>query len=94
MILPLKLTGQPNNTIVLQAYDLGKKYNRRTTAVHGVTFQVSQGECFGLLGVNGAGKTTTFKMLTGEEIPNKGDAKIHQFSLRTSKNEVCFHLIS
>ena len=34
-------------------------------AVKSVTFDVSRGEIFGLLGANGAGKTTTFRMLCG-----------------------------
>ncbi len=34
-------------------------------AVKGVTFGVSRGEVFGLLGANGAGKTTLFRMLCG-----------------------------
>lgn len=68
--------------------DLAKKYNRKFTAVQGVSFQVGRGECFGLLGVNGAGKTTTFKMLTGEEIPNRGDAMAQQWSLTESKSQV------
>lgn len=68
--------------------DLAKKYSRKFTAVQGVSFQVGRGECFGLLGVNGAGKTTTFKMLTGEEIPNRGDAMAQQWSLSVSKSQV------
>ena len=39
--------------------------------MRGVSLAVRQGECFGLLGVNGAGKTTTFKMITGEEAPDR-----------------------
>lgn len=73
----------------MQVADLAKKYNKESTAVQGVSFQVGRGECFGLLGVNGAGKTTTFKMLTGEEIPNRGDAAVLGHSLRTNKREVC-----
>lgn len=34
-------------------------------AVQDVSFDVSRGEVFGLLGANGAGKTTTFRMLCG-----------------------------
>lgn len=45
-------------------------------AVKGVNFAVSEGECFGLLGVNGAGKTTTFKMLSGQFPPSSGNATI------------------
>ncbi len=33
------------------------------TAVSEVSFRVSKGEIFGLLGENGAGKTTTLRML-------------------------------
>ena len=35
-------------------------------AVERLSFGLSYGEVFCLLGVNGAGKTTTFKCLTGE----------------------------
>lgn len=45
-------------------------------AVRGLSVGVRRNECFGLLGVNGAGKTTTFKMLTGEVLPDTGDAAI------------------
>ncbi|KAL1425829.1 hypothetical protein MTO96_018812 [Rhipicephalus appendiculatus] len=49
--------------------------------LQGLTFTVRNGECFGLLGVNGAGKTTTFRVLTGEILPNYGDAIIANFSI-------------
>ena len=45
-------------------------------AVENLSFGLSKGECFGLLGVNGAGKSTTFKMLTAEEAPTSGSIKI------------------
>lgn len=46
-----------------------------------VSFGVSNGECFALLGVNGAGKTTTFKMLCGEIIPTKGTISINGYDV-------------
>jgi ABC-2 type transport system ATP-binding protein len=44
------------------------------TAVDGLTFDVSPGELFGLVGPDGAGKTTTLRMLSGVLRPTGGDA--------------------
>ena len=41
------------------------KYYGNNLAVDNLSFEVKDGEIFGLLGVNGAGKTTTFRMITG-----------------------------
>ena len=41
------------------------KYYDNHLAVDDLSFEVKDGEIFGLLGVNGAGKTTTFRMITG-----------------------------
>ena len=41
-----------------------------------MSFRVSKGHCFGLLGVNGAGKTATFQMMTGENLITSGDVSI------------------
>jgi branched-chain amino acid transport system ATP-binding protein len=41
-------------------------------AVHGVGFNVEQGEILGLIGPNGSGKTTTLNLLTGFLKPDSG----------------------
>ena len=41
------------------------KYYGKLKAVDDLSFEVNEGEIFGLLGVNGAGKTTTFRMIMG-----------------------------
>ena len=41
------------------------KYYDNFRAVHDLSFEIEEGEIFGLLGVNGAGKTTTFRMIMG-----------------------------
>ena len=49
---------------MLQVTDAVVKYGE-ITALHGVTFEVKQGEIVTLLGANGAGKTTTLRTLSG-----------------------------
>ena len=49
---------------------------RRKRVLHGVTFQVYQGEIFGFVGPNGAGKTTTLKILMGLIRSTEGSASI------------------
>lgn len=44
--------------------------------VHGVTFEVQQGDVFGFIGPNGAGKTTTIRALLGLYQPVSGAATI------------------
>ncbi len=42
------------------------------TAVDGISFEVRQGEIFGMVGPNGAGKTTTIECLEGLRKPDAG----------------------
>jgi ATP-binding cassette, subfamily F, member 3 len=41
--------------------------------LRGLSVQLNPGEHVGLVGRNGAGKTTVFRMVTGEESPDRGD---------------------
>ena len=56
----------------------------KVTVVDGVSFDVHDGEVFGLLGQNGAGKTTIFKMLTTLIIPDGGTADVAGFNVVSS----------
>lgn len=49
---------------MLKVENVTKKYGN-LTAVNNLSFEVKDGEIFGLLGLNGAGKTTTFRMILG-----------------------------
>jgi ABC-type multidrug transport system ATPase subunit len=57
-------------------------------AVENLSFGLSKGECFALLGVNGAGKSTTFKMLTSEEEPTSGSIKIQGMDMQKDFQKV------
>jgi len=54
---------------------LSKRYGK-LEAVRGITFEVSPGEMFGLIGPDGAGKTSTFQILAGVMEATAGSAKI------------------
>lgn len=47
---------------ILKLKDVKKSYDGKP-AVRGISFEVKQGEIFGILGPNGAGKTTTLEMI-------------------------------
>ncbi len=49
------------------------KYYDKFKAVDNLSFEVEEGEIFGLLGINGAGKTTTFRMIMGLLEPTSGN---------------------
>ena len=45
-------------------------------ALRGVSFEVEEGEVFGLVGPNGAGKTTTFRIVVGLLWPTAGEVRV------------------
>lgn len=53
------------------------KYYGDFLAVDDLSFEVKEGEIFGLLGVNGAGKTTTFRMIMGLLPQTKGSITLN-----------------
>jgi ABC-2 type transport system ATP-binding protein len=61
--------------MAIQVKDLCKSYGR-VRAVDGVTFDVREGEIFGMVGPNGAGKTTTIECIEGLRQPDGGSAQV------------------
>jgi homopolymeric O-antigen transport system ATP-binding protein len=49
-----------------------QRYYREKWVLNDVTFEISQGECVGLIGRNGAGKTTLLQILCGITRPTRG----------------------
>jgi ABC-2 type transport system ATP-binding protein len=60
---------------VIEVNNLRKRYGSHV-AVEDVSFQVRQGEIFGLLGRNGAGKTTTVECLQGLRRADGGRVRV------------------
>ncbi len=56
---------------VIQVSGVRKTYGK-TVAVDEVSFEVNEGEIFGLIGPNGAGKTTTMECIEGLRTPDQG----------------------
>src|SRR5215831_17046194 len=52
--------------------DLHKSYAAQDV-LRGASFQINPGEHVGLVGRNGAGKTTIFRLVAGEETPDRGE---------------------
>jgi ABC-2 type transport system ATP-binding protein len=53
---------------------VGKRYGD-TVALDGITFEVRQGEIFGLVGSNGAGKTTAMRIVLGVLAADAGEVR-------------------
>jgi ABC-2 type transport system ATP-binding protein len=59
------------NRPAIQVAGIRKSYGK-LVAVHDVSFDVHDGEIFGLIGPNGAGKTTTMECVEGIRTPDRG----------------------
>lgn len=60
---------------VVQVEGLRKTYGK-TVAVDSISFEVREGEIFGMVGPNGAGKTTTVECLEGLRKPDSGKLRV------------------
>jgi ABC-type multidrug transport system ATPase subunit len=62
---------------VISVQNITKTFNKGSlTAVADVSFEVGQGELFGIIGPDGAGKTTLFRVLTTLLLPDSGTARV------------------
>src|ERR1022692_1905076 len=61
----------PSSRPAIQVSSIAKTYGS-TVVVADVSFEVNEGEIFGLIGPNGAGKTTTMECVEGVRRPDRG----------------------
>jgi len=72
------------NKTVIKIENLRKVYTS-IAAVDDISFEVNEGEIFGMVGPNGAGKTTTIECIEGLRQPESGNIKV--LGLDPHKNE-------
>ncbi|MBP1615507.1 MAG: ATPase [Bacteroidetes bacterium] len=61
----------------IEVENITKSYGKgKIKALRGVSFNVQQGELFGIIGPDGAGKTTLFRLLTTLLLPDSGTATV------------------
>ncbi len=60
---------------IIKVQNLVKAYGA-TVAVDHISFEVQEGEIFGIVGPNGAGKTTTIECLEGMRRPDEGNIQV------------------
>lgn len=72
IIIPV---GERLGRVVIETENLSKAYGGRLL-IDDLSFKLPAGGIVGVIGANGAGKTTLFRMLTGQEQPDKGAIRI------------------
>lgn len=85
------MQSQSGGMPVLEASHLSKRYEDGVLALDDVSFTVSPGQIFAMLGGNGAGKTTTINIFLNFIEPTSGEAKIngivtHRDPLKAKEN--------
>ena len=66
----------PMSEPAVSVRELSKTYPGGVEALRGISFDVCEGEIFGILGPNGAGKSTTIGVLTTTVRPSGGAARL------------------
>lgn len=65
-----------NNSIVLEADKLSKRYEDGVLALDELSFTIKTSQIYAMLGANGAGKTTTINLFLNFIEPTSGEARV------------------
>ncbi len=79
------------SAVAITVSDLGKQFGDVHAADH-LSFEVHEGEVFGLVGPDGSGKTTTLRMLAGVLAPDSGSAMVAGCDIRSDPEGAKNHL--
>lgn len=77
----------PFDSVVISLHNFVKKYGN-FEAVKGISFEVKQGEVFGLIGPDGAGKTSTFHVMGGVMDATAGDIRVLNETPRLARKQI------
>lgn len=72
---------------VIEVDRLHKEYQAKV-AVDEVTFEVQEGEIFGIIGPNGAGKTTIAECIEGLRVPERGTIRVLGLDPQRDRHEL------
>jgi len=73
---------------VIHVEHLRKEYET-VVAVEDISFEVEEGEIFGMVGPNGAGKTTTIEILEGLRFADRGTVSVLGLDPRRQSYQLC-----
>lgn len=71
----------------ISVQNISKSY-KNVQALQNISFEVNEGELFGLIGPDGAGKTTLFRLLTTLLVPNEGNATVAEYDIIKNVKEI------
>ncbi|MEY8020890.1 ABC transporter ATP-binding protein [Muriicola sp. SD30] len=71
--------------------NISKSYGK-VKALTDISFEVEQGELFGLIGPDGAGKTTLFRILTTLLFPDEGEATVADYDIIKDFKDIRSHV--
>jgi len=77
--------------LAVKAENIIKYYGTKKAkvqALHGISFDVSRGELFGIIGPDGAGKTTLFRILTTLLLADSGSASVEGYDVVKDYKEI------
>lgn len=77
----------PNQKVIISVKELTKDYGT-LRAVNGISFDVYEGEIFGILGPNGAGKSTTLEIMETLRAKSGGEVNIDGIDLDKDPSEI------
>ena len=94
IIKPFRIKSFKNINSIIEFENISLSYGN-ILILDNISFQINEGQIFGMLGPNGVGKSTIFNLITGLISPDKGKIKIigenvinYPIYLRTRKFKV------